>query len=106
STQAAANTPAVQPTTTQASALPASATMAAAAPADAPASDANAAPPGKLVVTAMGLVDPGDPRYAHDQALLQSDVKADSRAQLVAKALAAVLHRDSYIANYDLLPGE
>jgi len=103
STQPAANTPAVQPTTTQASALPASATMAAAAPADAPGSDANAAPPGKLVVTAMGLVDPGDPRYAHDQALLQSDVKADSRAQLVAKALGAMLDRDSYMQNYDLL---
>jgi len=83
----------------------ASATMAAAAPAapnDAP-SDASAAPPGKLVVTAMGLADPGDPRYAHDQALLQTDVKADSRAQLVAKALGAMLDRDSYVQNYDLL---
>jgi serine/threonine-protein kinase len=76
---------------------------AAPAPADAPAGDANAAPPGKLVVTAMGLADPGDPRYAHDQALLQTDAKADSRAQLVAKALAAMLDRDSYLQNYDLL---
>jgi serine/threonine-protein kinase len=90
----------------QATVQPASATMAAApsaAPSDSPANDANAAPPGKLVVTAMGLADPGDPRYAHDLALLTTDVKADSRAQLVSKALAAMLDRDSYVQNYDLL---
>ncbi len=103
SMQQAADAPAAAPTTTEASVQPASATVAAAAPADAPASDANAAPPGKLVVTAVGLVDPGDPRYAHDQALLQTDVRADSRAQLVAKALGAMLDRDSYLQNYDLL---
>jgi serine/threonine-protein kinase len=103
STQQAASAPPASPATTQTSAQQASAAVAAAAPADAPSVDASAAPPGKLVVTAMGLVDPGDPRYAHDQALLATDVKADSRAQLVAKALAAMLDRDSYMQNYDLL---
>ena len=78
---------------------------AAAAPgvADASTADAPAAPPGMLVITAVGLADPQDPRYANDKALLQTDVKADSRNQVVAKALTALLDRDSFMRNYDLL---
>ncbi|HEX6136326.1 MAG TPA: serine/threonine protein kinase, partial [Casimicrobiaceae bacterium] len=61
------------------------------------------APAGTLVVSAMGLADPADPRYADDKALMQTDVRADSRHQLVAKTLMLLLERRSYASNYDLL---
>jgi serine/threonine-protein kinase len=56
-----------------------------------------------MVIAAMGLADPGDPRYASDKALLRSDVRADSKHQLVAKALGLLLDRRSFASNYDLL---
>ena len=43
--------------------------------------------PGKLVISAVGMLDPSDARYKADSALAQSDVRADSRSQLVEKAL-------------------
>jgi eukaryotic-like serine/threonine-protein kinase len=76
------------------------------APADAsvrPATSAAPADPGTLVVTAVGLVDPSDPRYQSDQALLQSDLRADSRAQAVEKALGLLIEAKSLSAHYDLL---
>ncbi len=72
------------------------------APAAAPALPA-AAPPGKLVITAVGLADPSNARYATDRSLLQADVRADSRSQLIAKTLMLMLDRDSFASHYDLL---
>ena len=43
---------------------------------------------GTLLISAVGLIDPSDPRYGNDKALLQSDLRADSRSQLVEKAVA------------------
>jgi len=60
-------------------------------------------PPGNLVIAAVGLADPSDPRYANDKALLQSDARADSKQQLVEKALVMLLDRQSFATNYDLL---
>jgi serine/threonine-protein kinase len=60
-------------------------------------------PPGKLLVTAVGLADPSNARYANDRSLLQADVRADSRRQLVAKTLLLMLDRDSFASHYDLL---
>jgi len=60
-------------------------------------------PPGNLVISAVGLADPSDPRYANDKMLLQSDVRADSKQQLVEKALVMLLDRQSFEANYDVL---
>ena len=59
--------------------------------------------PGKLVISAVGMLDPSDARYKADAALAQSDVRADSRSQLVEKALGLFVDRSSLTKNYDLL---
>jgi serine/threonine-protein kinase len=59
--------------------------------------------PGTLVISAVGLVDPSDPRYQNDKVLLQSDLRADSRSQLVEKAVGLLLDTRSVAKNYDLL---
>src|SRR5262249_43800185 len=46
---------------------------------------------GTLVISALGLIDPSDPRYQSDKTLLQSDLRADSKGQLVAKAAGFLL---------------
>jgi len=100
---------ATQPTTTTATpAAPPTAAAATSAPpaepsAAAPRESAAAPPPGNLVISAVGLADPSDPRYANDKALLQSDVRADSKQQLVEKALVLLLDRQSFATNYDVL---
>ena len=100
--QQAATTP-TQPVTPApthvAAASPTGATPGAAA-APAPAA---APPPGKLLITAVGLADPSNARYATDRSLLQADVRADSRSQLIAKTLMLMLDRDSFASHYDLL---
>jgi serine/threonine-protein kinase len=73
---------------------PASAAAAAAIP---------ATQPGTLLITAVGYADPSSPRYASDRTLLQSDVRADSRRQLVEKAVRLMLDRQSVTSHYDLL---
>ncbi len=77
------------------------------APAPAPASAPVAAPaspePGTLTIAAVGLVDPTDPRYQGDKALLQSELRADSRSQLVEKAVGLLVDQKSIAANYDVL---
>jgi len=79
-----------------------------AAPAAAPPPVATAAPapkfdPGKIVISAVGMVDPSDARYKGDKALAQSDVRADSRSQLVEKALGLFVDKSSLVKNYDVL---
>jgi serine/threonine-protein kinase len=83
-----------------ASAAPATAAPAAAAPAAAtvPKTD-----PGRVTISAEGLVDPKDPRYSTDQALMQSELRADARSQLVAKALGLMVEPASLAKNYDLV---
>ena len=91
---------------------PASAPAVAAAP-QAPAAQPAAAPPpppaapasapGTVLVTAVGLVDPSDTRYQTDKALLQSDLRADSKSQAVEKALGLYLDSASLAKNYDAL---
>jgi tRNA A-37 threonylcarbamoyl transferase component Bud32 len=88
-----------------ASAPPAAATASAAS---APAPVAPGAPPpktapGLLTISAVGLVDPKDPRYGSDKTLLQTDLRADSKAQLVEKALGLMLESGSLAKNYDVL---
>ncbi|MFO1315019.1 MAG: serine/threonine-protein kinase [Burkholderiales bacterium] len=82
----------------------------AAAPAATAATAATGAPatpakadPGTLVITAVGLVDPSEARYQADRALLQSDLRADSRSQLVAKAVGLLVDPASVAKNYDVL---
>jgi serine/threonine-protein kinase len=74
-----------------------------AAPAPSPVAATAVAEPGTMVISAVGLIDPSDPRYQNDKALLQSDLRADSRSQTVAKALGLLLEPKSLAKNYDLL---
>src|SRR6185437_5207292 len=68
-----------------------------------PAASAASVPSGSLLISAVGMVDPSDPRYANDKTLLQADVRADSKSQLVEKALVLLLDRNSFTSHYDLL---
>ncbi|MET0732998.1 MAG: serine/threonine-protein kinase, partial [Casimicrobiaceae bacterium] len=94
--------PAPAPTTAGASAPPPASTPTspptiAAAPAPAPAA------PGSVVITAVGLVDPSDPRYQSDKSLQQSDLRADTKSQLVEKAVGMMVDRGSLAKNYDVV---
>jgi eukaryotic-like serine/threonine-protein kinase len=62
-----------------------------------------ALPPGNLVISAVGLADPSDPRYASDPSLLPAAARADAKRQLVEKALVLLLDRQSLSTNYDML---
>jgi len=69
---------------------------------------APAAPPpkmdkGALVISAVGLVDPSEARYQADKALMQADLRADSRSQLVEKAVNLLVDKGSVVKNYDVL---
>src|SRR5579862_5721737 len=59
--------------------------------------------PGTLLISAVGIVDPSDPRYQSDKSLMQTDLRADSKGQLVEKALGLLLDKNSLAKNYDLL---
>ncbi|MCC6870471.1 MAG: serine/threonine protein kinase [Burkholderiales bacterium] len=59
--------------------------------------------PGALVISAVGFADPADARYQSDRALLQADLRADARSQLVAKAVNLLVDQGSVAKNYDLL---
>ena len=80
------------------SSAPASAAATATAPAAVPA-----AAPGSVVITAVGLVDPTDPRYQSDKSLQQADLRADTRSQLVEKAVGMMVERGSLAKNYDVV---
>jgi serine/threonine-protein kinase len=49
------------------------------------------------------MIDPSDPRYQSDKSLMQSDLRADSKGQLIEKALTLLLDRNSLAKNYDVL---
>ena len=87
-------------------------TVPASAPASAPtagtaapatATAASKSDPGTMLISAVGLIDPNDARYQNDKALLQSDLRADSKSQLVEKALGLLLDTKSLAKNYDVL---
>ena len=89
--------PAAPPAAPVVATAPAAATTPAAVPAS------PSAEPGTMTISAVGLVDPSDPRYQADQGLLQSDLRADSKSQLVEKAVGLLVDQKSIAANYDLL---
>ena len=94
------------PDITHTAQAPASATppspVAPPAPAKAPA-PLPVATPGTVTISAVGLVDPADPRYKGDKALQQDDARADAKSQVVAKALGLLLDSKSLAKHYDLL---
>ena len=59
--------------------------------------------PGSVVISAVGLADPSEARYKSDPAQLQSDLRADSRSQLVEKAVGMLVDTRSVAKNYDVL---
>jgi len=89
--------------------VPAAPAAAVATPAPAPVAatpaPVAAAPmePGVMLISAVGLADPSDQKYKADKSLLSADLRADSRSQLVEKAVALYLDRASFTKNYDRL---
>jgi serine/threonine-protein kinase len=82
---------------------PAPPPAAATAPPAAPAPVAPKTDPGSVAVAAEGLVDPSDPRYSADKTLMQSDLRADAKGQLVAKALGLMVDPNSLAKNYAIV---
>ena len=91
--------PAAAPSTSAATPPP----SAPSAPSQAAAPAAQPTEPGTLVIAAQGLVDPSDPRYQGNAALMQSELRADAKSQLVEKALNLLVDRQSLAKNYDAL---
>ncbi len=77
--------------------------VAQAAPASPVAVAAVNSEPGTMIISAVGLADPHDQKYQTDKSLLAADVRADSKSQLVEKAIALYLDRASLAKNYDVL---
>ena len=60
-----------------------------------------------MVISALGLADPSDPRYqpdkGGDRGLLGADLREDARRQLVEKAVALYVEQNSLTKNYGLV---
>ncbi|MDH5246765.1 MAG: serine/threonine protein kinase, partial [Betaproteobacteria bacterium] len=98
-------TNAAAPAIPPAGAPPMAGMMAPASPAagTAPAASMPKSEPGRVTIAAEGLVNPGDPRYSADKELMQSELRADAKRQLVVKALGLMVDANSFAKNYDLL---
>ena len=59
--------------------------------------------PGTLIISALGLVDPKDPKFNGDASAAQSEARADASRQLVEKALALYVDKSSLNKNYAVL---
>ena len=59
--------------------------------------------PGTLIISALGLVDPKDPKFNGDAGAAQSEARADASRQLVEKALALYVDKSSLNKNYAVL---
>nr|WP_295782127.1 serine/threonine-protein kinase [Rhodoferax sp.] len=91
--QASAGRPVTAPTTQAANTTP---TLA--------ASPANTAlESGTMVISALGLVDPKDARFNGDANAAQAESRADAMRQLVEKAVALYVEKDSINKNYAVL---
>jgi eukaryotic-like serine/threonine-protein kinase len=58
---------------------------------------------GTAVITAVGLADPKDPRFAKDGLRVEPQLWADARRQLIEKAVALYIDPSSINAHYALL---
>ncbi len=59
--------------------------------------------PGTMVISALGLVDPTDARFNGDASAAQAESRADAMRQLVEKAVALYVDKESLNKNYGLL---
>ncbi|OGA39829.1 MAG: cag pathogenicity island protein Cag6 [Betaproteobacteria bacterium RIFCSPLOWO2_12_FULL_62_13] len=75
-----------------------------AAAAEAPRASAEpAAEPGTMIISALGLADPKDPRFNGDPAAAQAEARADAKRQLVEKVLALYVDKSSLDKNYKVI---
>ena len=58
---------------------------------------------GNVVISALGLVDPKDPRFNGDQGAAQAEARADAKRQLVEKVLGLYIDNGSLNKNYALI---
>jgi serine/threonine-protein kinase len=79
---------------------PAATPAAPAAQAEAPAAPANS---GIMVISALGLADPSDPRYQNDKGLLNADLREDARRQIIEKAVGLYVEQGSLSKHYALV---
>ena len=92
--------------TPMAATTPDSGTPAASTPTPAIAAAGTNAPapePGMMVISALGLADPQDPRFKGDEAAALAEARADAKRQLVEKALALYVDKASLDKNYAML---
>ena len=59
--------------------------------------------PGTMVISALGLVDPKDARFNGDANAARTESRADAMRQLVEKAVALYVQKDSLNKNYAVL---
>ena len=85
------------PSTAATTAPPAAPVAVAAPPAAAPAEA------GTMVISALGLVDPQDARFKGDLGAAQLEARNDAKRQLVEKALALYVERNSLDGHYGLI---
>ena len=58
---------------------------------------------GNVIISALGLVDPKDPRFNGDPGAAQAEARADVKRQLVEKVLAMYIDNNSLNKNYALI---
>jgi serine/threonine-protein kinase len=98
SQEAATSVPALAKPAEPAAGPPAAATKPPAPPA------AEAPPvPDTMVISALGLADPSDPRYQQDKGLINADLREDAKRQLVEKAVGLYVDQNSLSRNYGVL---
>jgi serine/threonine protein kinase len=73
------------------------------APVVANTNNESALEPGTMVISALGLVDPKDPKFKGDEAAALAEARADAKRQLVEKALALYVDKGSLDKNYAVL---
>ena len=58
---------------------------------------------GTLIISALGLVDPKDPKFNGDAGAAKTEARADASRQLVEKALALYIDKGSINKNYAMI---
>jgi eukaryotic-like serine/threonine-protein kinase len=103
SAQMAQMTQATQTAPSAAPATPASAAVVVAPPAGAGLASDPPQEAGNVIISALGMVDPKDPRFKGDTGAAQAEARADAKRQLVEKVLGMYVDGNSLNKNYALI---
>jgi serine/threonine-protein kinase len=95
--------PAPQASSTAARPSPAATTAPETVPAPVAAIPTTSRRDGIMTITALGLADPRDARFAADPTAAGKRALDDARRQLIAKAVALYVEPDSLVRNYDVV---